>query len=97
MRKGFTMLEMIVVVLIVALLMLITIPNIQKVIGIVQDRGCESQVKIVDAAIVQYMVDSGETPSSVSQLIDANLLSDKQAKCQNNKVISLVDGQAYAE
>ena len=51
MRKGFTILEMIVVIMIVALLMLITIPNIQNVIKTVQDKGCESQVKLVDTAI----------------------------------------------
>ena len=97
MRKGFTMLEMIVVIMIVALIMLVTIPNIQKVIKIVQDRGCESQVKLVGAAILQYMVEHDEIPSSVDQLIEEGLLDEKQHKCQNNKVITISDGQAYAE
>lgn len=97
MRKGFTLLEMIVVIMIIALLMLVTIPNIQKVITIVQDKGCESQVKLVDAAILQYMVKTDEIPTSVGQLIDEGLLDSKQNKCQNNKVISISDGQAYAE
>lgn len=97
MRKGFTLLEMIVVVLIVALLLLITIPNIQKVIGIVQDRGCESQVKIVDAAIVQYMIANESTPVSISELISEGLLSEGQQLCQNNKRITIVDGQAEVE
>ncbi|NLC33655.1 MAG: prepilin-type N-terminal cleavage/methylation domain-containing protein [Erysipelothrix sp.] len=97
MRKGFTMLEMIVVVLIVALLMLLTIPNIQKVMGIVQKRGCESQLKIVDAAILQYMLEYEQIPDSTQTLISSGLLSDNQAKCQNNKVIAIVDGQAVEQ
>lgn len=97
MKKGFTLLEMIVVIMIVALIMLVTIPNIQKVITIVQDKGCESQVKLVDAAILQYMVKYDEIPSGIDQLIDDGLLDSKQNKCQNNKVIFIDDGQAYAE
>lgn len=96
MKKGFTLLEMIVVVMIVALLMLITIPNIQKVVQIVQDKGCESQVKLVDSAILQYMVEYDETPTSIDDLIDAGLLSEKQRLCQNNKEIVIYDGQAEA-
>lgn len=97
MRKGFTLLEMIVVIMIVSLLMLITIPNIQKVIGIVQNRGCESQVKLVDAAILQYMVETDEIPTSIDDLIGLDLLSDNQRKCQNNKNITIVDGEAEIE
>ena len=97
MRKGFTLLEMIVVIMIIALIMLVTIPNIQRVINIVQDKGCESQVKLVDTAILQYMVKYDETPQSVGQLIEEGLLAEKQNKCQNNKVIFISDGQAYAE
>ena len=97
MRKGFTLVEMIVVIMIIALLMLITIPNIQKVVGIVQKRGCESQVKLVDAAILQYMVDTDEIPVSLDELISTGLLSENQRKCQNNKEIYISDGEAHAE
>ena len=97
MRKGFTLLEMIVVILIIALLMLVTIPNIQKVINIVQTKGCQSQVKLVDAAILQYMVKYDEIVTSVDQLIEEGLLDQNQSKCQNNKIIVIREGQAYAE
>lgn len=97
MRKGFTILEMIVVIMIVALIMLITIPNIQKVVKIVQDRGCESQIKLVDAAILQYMVEHDETPISIEELVGNGLLDEKQKVCQNNKHIIIVDGEASLE
>ena len=37
-QKGFTLLEMIVVVMIIAVLFLLTIPNISGVIGVVDDK-----------------------------------------------------------
>lgn len=97
MKKGFTLLEMIVVIMIIALLMLITIPNIQRVMQIVQDKGCESQLKLVDTAILEYMLEYDEIPDSIDDLISANLLSDKQRVCQNNKEIHIVDGEAAVE
>lgn len=97
MKKGFTILEMIIVIMIIALIMLVTIPNIQRVVTIVQDRGCESQVKLVDAAILEYMVEKQETPTSIGQLISEGLLDEKQSKCQNNKRIGIVNGQAQSE
>ena len=57
MKKGFTLLEMIIVVTIVSILFLLTVPNIQKVIGVVDDKGCEAQIKVVDSAILEYRLD----------------------------------------
>lgn len=97
MKKGFTLIEMVVVVFIIALILLLTMPNIQKVINTVQDKGCKSQVKVIDAAILEYMLIHDQKPQSTSELISEGLISSEQVKCQNNKVITIVDGQARAD
>lgn len=97
MKKGFTLLEMVVVLLIGALILLVTIPNIQKTISIAQKRGCDSQLKLVDAAIVEYMLLYDEIPNSIEELIDENLLSEKHQTCQNGQTITIVDGEANLE
>jgi competence protein ComGC len=48
-QKGFTLLEMIIVVTIISILFLLTVPNIQKVLGIVDKKGCDALVKVVDS------------------------------------------------
>jgi len=95
MKKGFTLLEMIVVILIIAALFLLTIPNIQKVISIVHNKSCDNQVKIVESAIVEYMILNDETPNDIFDLVSEDLLSEKQTKCPNGKEIYISDGQAY--
>jgi competence protein ComGC len=92
--KGFTMLEMMIVILVVALLFLLTVPNINHVMGIVQKKGCEAQLSVVDAAILQYFMEYNAYPSSVNQLIAEDLMSDEQKACQNGKNISIIDNQA---
>jgi competence protein ComGC len=94
MRKGFTMLEMILVIAVLSTLLILTVPNIQKVIAIVNRKGCDAQLKIVDTAILEYTIALGTRPQSIADLISEGLLSDKQKYCQNNDEIILDDGQA---
>lgn len=97
MNKGFTLIEMIVVVLIGALILLLTIPSIQTVIENVRDKGCMNQLKVIDTAILQYMVIHDQQPTSLDDLKNENLISSNQYKCQNGKTISIIDGEAYVE
>lgn len=97
MKKGFTLLEMIVVLAILSVLFLLAIPNIQKVLNLVETKGCQAQVKVVDTAIIQFKLIYNEYPSNINDLVYAELLSDNQVKCQNNQSITIKNGQANAE
>ena len=94
-KKGFTLLEMVVVVMIVAILFLLTIPNVSKVIDSVDDNACDALTRVIDAAIVQYKLTYGEYPNSIGDLVSAGLLSQDQTSCSNGKSIYLANGQSY--
>ncbi len=53
-HEGFTLLEMVIVVTIISILFLLTVPNIQKTLTVVDDKGCQALTKTVDSAILQY-------------------------------------------
>ena len=93
-NKGFTLLEMVIVIMIISFLFLLTVPNIQKVLGIVDEKGCEAQLKVIYAAILQYELKNDSTPSSTSDLISEGLITDKQTKCRK-QTIGIQDGQAF--
>lgn len=95
MKKGFTMLEMIVVVAILSIIFLLTIPNIQKVIKIVDDKGCKALVKVVDSAILEYKLMYDEYPTDVNDLVNAGLITQEQTKCSSGEGIGISDGQAF--
>lgn len=92
--KGFTMLEMMIVIMVVALLFLLTVPNINQVMSIVQRKGCDAQLSVVDAAILQYFMEFDVYPSSIDQLISEDLMSDEQKACQNGQDIQIINNQA---
>lgn len=94
MKKGFTMIEMVLVMCVVVIMFLLTLPNIQKTMGIVNSKGCDAQLKIIDGAILQYELEYDSIPTSINQLIDANIISERQSRCSDGSTITIVDGQA---
>ena len=93
-KAGFTLLEMTVVVIIISMLFLLSVPNIQKTLGIVNDKGCKAIEKVADAAILQYKMEYDEYPGSPMDLVNAGLLSEEQLKCDGSKSLTIVNGQA---
>lgn len=96
-KKGFTILEMMIVLSIIALIFLLTLPNIQQKEKIIQRKGCEALVEVVNAQILLYEIEELHTPTSIDDLIDAGYLKPSQRRCPNGKEIVIVNGQAYAK
>lgn len=86
-----------IVLLVISVLFLLTVPNIQKTMEIVNDKGCRAIEKVADAAILQYRMQYDDYPGSVSDLISAGLLSEDQATCDGNKTLVISGGQAYVQ
>ena len=95
MKKGFTILEMILVLMVVTVMILLTIPNISRKRQIINDVGCRALVEVVNGQILVYELNNGEV-SSVQQLIDEGLLTPQQATCPNGQKIVIEHGQAVA-
>ena len=91
-QDGFTLLEMIVVVLIVSALFLLTVPNISRVINSVDQRACNALTKVIDSAIVQFKLDYGEYPRSLSDLYVAGYIEESQLHCANGTTLTIEDG-----
>ena len=86
-QSGFTILEMMIVLSIVALLFLLTLPNIQQ----------KEATSVVDAQILLYEIDTLQTPTSVDQLISKGYLKESQKRCPDGRSIVIRGGQAYAQ
>ena len=96
-QEGFTILEMMIVLSIVALLFLLTLPNIQQKEAIIEKKGCEALTSVVDAQILLYEIDTLQTPTSVDQLVSKGYLKESQQRCPDGRKIVIRGGQAYAQ
>lgn len=96
MKKGFTILEMIIVLTIIALIFLLTLPNIQQKRKVIDSKGCEALIEVVNAQILLYEVDTLETPGSMSELIAGGYIKESQQRCPDGKNITIAGGEAHA-
>ena len=96
MKKGFTLLEMMLVLTVIATVFLLTVPNISRVMSIINDRACDSQIRIIDTAILEYQLKNDVLPYSVDDLISEELITEKQGVCRNGAKIYIQNGKAYA-
>jgi len=52
MKKGFTLLEMILVLSVIAMILLITIPNVMEKKKLINNVGCKALVEVVNSQIL---------------------------------------------
>lgn len=86
-EKGFTLIEMLIVLLVISILLIITIPNITKHQSTIHSKGCEAFVKMVQSQVQAYEIDNSKLPASINELETQGYL--KQKTCPNGDGISI--------
>jgi competence protein ComGC len=92
-EKGFTLIEMMIVMLIISVLLIITIPNIAKHTSNINNKGCEAFVKMVQAEVQSYEMEKKKLPTSVQDLVEAGYLRKEATGCPNGKTEVKIDAE----
>ncbi|MED3660740.1 competence type IV pilus major pilin ComGC [Ureibacillus sp. FSL K6-8385] len=87
-QKGFTLIEMLIVLFIISILILITVPNVTKHMNSIDDKGCEAYIKMVQGQVESYRIDHKTVPT-LTQLINEGYLKENMDKCPNGKGIAI--------
>lgn len=72
-KKGFTLIEMLLVLLIISVLLILIIPNIAKQSEHIQKTGCAAQLKLVDSQIEAYTLKYNRKPATIEELVQTRL------------------------
>ncbi|WP_339250535.1 competence type IV pilus major pilin ComGC [Sporosarcina sp. FSL W8-0480] len=86
-EQGFTLIEMMIVLLIISVLVLIAVPNVSKHAKTIDEKGCEAYMQMVEGQIAAYRMEKHKTPTSLSDLGDDYL--PKGAKCPDDREIMI--------
>ncbi|MDG4655558.1 competence type IV pilus major pilin ComGC [Ectobacillus antri] len=87
-EKGFTLLEMLLVLVVISVLLLLIIPGVVQQRERVNAKGCEALVKSTEAQVQAYQLENNTWPTA-EQLVDGDYISTD--KCPNGKVIVVSD------
>jgi competence protein ComGC len=85
-EKGFTLIEMLIVLMVISVLLLITIPNVTKHNSMINNKGCEAFIKTVQAQVKAYEMEKNTIPT-VQQLVDEKYIKSNQ--CPNGHTIQI--------
>lgn len=95
-KEGFTLLEMLIVLLIISILLIIIIPNISKQSETVKATGCKAQVKMVAGQVEAYTLKHDQSPNSLNDLVSDGYITSKQLVCKSGENITLQNGEVVA-
>ncbi|KYO65839.1 competence type IV pilus major pilin ComGC [Thermovenabulum gondwanense] len=82
-KKGFTLIELIVVVAVLGILATIAIPRVGNIVGTAKSNADEMNKSLIINALERYNAEKGEYPTSLDVLVSSGYL-DKIPKKSNN-------------
>lgn len=90
-NKGFTLIEMLIVLLVITVLIILTVPNITKHHNVINHKGCDAYIEVVQAQVELYKLEKGHEPTSISDLTNDYINS---TTCPDGKTnLTLVNGR----
>lgn len=89
-ESGFTLIEMMIVLLIISILILIAIPNVTKHSKSIDEKGCDAYVAMVQGQVEAYKMDEKKIPT-ISALTEKEYLPENPL-CPDGRNIA-IDGE----
>lgn len=86
-ESGFTLIEMLIVLLVISVLLIITIPNVTKNNSTINTKGCEAFVRMVEAQVQAFEMDQNRLPSNIDELKEEKYLT--QTSCPNGEKVTI--------
>ncbi|SOC27368.1 competence protein ComGC [Ureibacillus xyleni] len=87
--KGFTLIEMLIVLLIISVLILVTIPNVTKHFATIDEKGCDAYVNMVQGQVEAYKIEHKKFPTSIDQLVEEKYLKENETTCPNGELVNI--------
>ncbi|CAH2715375.1 ComG operon protein 3 [Neobacillus rhizosphaerae] len=91
-EKGFTLIEMLIVMLVISVLLIVTIPNVAKHNSNINNKGCQAYVKMVQAQVQAYEMDKNKIPTLAELKTEGYLKEDAKGCPNGNEVVIDLEG-----
>ena len=96
-KEGFTLIEMLIVLFIIAILLILIIPNITKNIDTAKDKSSQAYEKTVQSQVTAYQINEKDNDVTFEKLVEKHYLDgpvDKASTAPNGKKIIISNGKA---
>lgn len=87
-EDGFSLIEMMIVLLIISVLILVAIPNVTKHSKSIDDKGCGAYVAMVQGQVEAYKMENHKYPQGLDDLVNKDYFPDTP-KCPDGRQLSI--------
>ncbi|MGG3737874.1 competence type IV pilus major pilin ComGC [Aeribacillus pallidus] len=90
-EKGFTLIEMMIVLLVITVLLFISIPNIASHSKEIHSKGCKAFVQMVQSQVEAFRLNHNRLPNDISELVQEGYLRQNETSCPNSEFNLQID------
>ncbi len=87
-KDGFTLIEMLIVLMIISILLLIAVPNMLKSHDLVESKSCTATVKLVQSQVASYEMENDGAVPTLDQLKTEGYID--RVTCPGGESLTLV-------
>ncbi|MGM7635549.1 competence type IV pilus major pilin ComGC [Bacillus sp. Hm123] len=93
-NQGFTLIEMMIVLLVISVLLFIAIPNVAKQSKNINNKGCDAFKRMVEGQVQAFRIEEKKYPATVQEMVDKEYLKKDETSCPNGDKLAIsADGE----
>ncbi|TFD92277.1 prepilin-type N-terminal cleavage/methylation domain-containing protein [Jeotgalibacillus sp. R-1-5s-1] len=94
--RGFTLIEMVIVLLVISVLLIVSLPNISSQSKEINGKGCEAFQQMVQAQVESYRMSNKALPESMEKLQEKGYLNAEEMTCPDGRELTIGTGGQVA-
>ncbi|WP_338750073.1 competence type IV pilus major pilin ComGC [Bacillus sp. FJAT-52991] len=87
--QGFTLIEMMIVLLVISVLLFVAIPNVAKQSKNINDKGCSAFQHMVEGQVQAFRIEEKRIPESLSEMAKMGYLKEDETECPNGQKLTI--------